>query len=382
MYRKLYRMVFVFGIILLAGCGETEQVGDTQTEGTEQIKENDNETAMTFPKQYKDEIEKVAFDMEIIIDTDIQENALVTAKANLQKADWQKAFDFLYGDVKDYETYEYVEKNEYGEETKMGIYMNPDGLNFSYGSYSSHISYTNAEITPYIYASFVLDKTDSAYNADLYSCETQLSFKSREDAFALVEQALTEMGIQMDMEYHGYALDYQTMQEQEWHMGMDGEQDDESYKPDWSEADDCYYFAINQMYRGLPMYHPFSGVFTKADDSTAPVMALVSNDGIQHMDVERVFEMTEEQEGVQLCSIENIAAVIANKYNQILGDSQYEILKARLYYYVDINSGLGTYDVKPVWIITGLEKAQETEQAIQIIIDAQTAEEIYLDELF
>ena len=44
-----------------------------------------------------------------------------------------------------------------------------------------------------------------------------------------------------------------------------------------------------------------------------------------------------------------------------------------MYYYVDLSSGMGTYDVKPVWILEGNEKGGKN---IQIILDAQTAEEI------
>ena len=42
----------------------------------------------------------------------------------------------------------------------------------------------------------------------------------------------------------------------------------------------------------------------------------------------------------------------------------------------DLSSGTGVYDVKPVWIVKGIEKSEQHEQDIQVIIDAQTAKEI------
>lgn len=48
--------------------------------------------------------------------------------------------------------------------------------------------------------------------------------------------------------------------------------------------------------------------------------------------------------------------------------------EARLYYYVDVASGQGEYEVKPIWIIKGTEK--KGGQSVQIIIDAQNAKEI------
>lgn len=371
MYKKIYFMVIILGTIFLIGCGNARAIVDEKAKYIGK----DFETVV-FTDEYRDNVEKVNFDMKIVIDTDIQKNLPVTAKAHLQKVNKEKAFDLLYRNVEEYDVYEYDEKDEYKNIVKMGTYVSPEGLSLTYGSYSSHISYVNPEITPYIYAAFVLDETDSAYNADLYSCETQLPFGSREDAFALVEQTLNEIGIHMDNEYQGYALDYQTMKEQEWHMDIDGNRDSTSYKENWSEEDDCYYFAIHQMYKGLPLYHPYSGAFINASPANAPVIALVSDKGIQQIDVEMVFDMTEENEKIQLQPIENVVAVIAEKYNQILGDSQYEMQTARLYYYVDLNSGVGTYDVKPVWIVKGIEKVRGEEKELQIIVDAQTAKEI------
>lgn len=68
-----------------------------------------------------------------------------------------------------------------------------------------------------------------------------------------------------------------------------------------------------------------------------------------------------------------VAQSAANKYNQILGQSTYEMTKTKLYYYVDLSSGMGIYDVRPIWIIMGRES---TGKDIQTMIDAQTAKEI------
>ncbi len=89
-----------------------------------------------------------------------------------------------------------------------------------------------------------------------------------------------------------------------------------------------------------------------------------------------MFELLEEKTGISLLPIDAIAKTVADKYTQIFGSAEYEMTNEELYYYVDLASGMGTYDVKPVWIIKGMEKSGEKRQAIQVIIDAQTAEEI------
>lgn len=91
------------------------------------------------------------------------------------------------------------------------------------------------------------------------------------------------------------------------------------------------------------------------------------------LNIDKVFAVSGEESHVALADMDAIVKTCADKYNQLLGDSTYEIAKAQLYYYVDLSSGMGTYDVKPVWVLTGKEKDGKN---IQVFVDAQTAEEI------
>lgn len=160
-----------------------------------------------------------------------------------------------------------------------------------------------------------------------------------------------------------------------YYEDMNGHIDKSQYKPQWSDADDCYYFFINQIYRGLPLYHVYNQVFGDAGDINAPVQAVVSGEGIEWLKIEKVYALSDEQDGVSLADIDAVVKTVADKFNQVLGDTAYEMTKAELYYYVDLSSGMGTYDVKPAWILSGYQKGGKK---MQIIIDVQTAEEILL----
>lgn len=160
---------------------------------------------------------------------------------------------------------------------------------------------------------------------------------------------------------------------QEKHEDMDGNIDKPQYKAQWSSADDCYYFYINQTYKGVPLYYAHKEDFADTEDINAQIQAVVSGEGIEWLNIEKVFTVSEEQGGVLLADMDAVVKTAADKCNQILGEAAYEMTKAELYYYVDLASGKGTYDVKPVWILTGSEKDGK---GIQIIISAQTAEEI------
>ena len=75
-------------------------------------------------------------------------------------------------------------------------------------------------------------------------------------------------------------------------------------------------------------------------------------------------------------SFDEVAATVSKKYNQISGTGTYEITSAGLYYFVDLSSGAGTYEVYPCWILKGTEVKSDGTSNIQVIINAQTGEEI------
>lgn len=381
-------MAFVVLSASLYGCGkaeggqETESVvsadetagTETKSDGepeTEQAVELEEDQAVAFPENFSETIGNVTFNMDIVVDTDLTDS-IVTAKAQMQKVNREKAFQLFFGDIPTYDTYDYEEEDEYGETVHQVTYVGPEETTFSYGPQSSKFDFMKRNLMPYVLTAFV-PFHDERYNADLYGTETQLSFMSREDAFKTVQNALKEMNIQIEASYTGYSLDYETMQSQEHHEDIDGNQDRSQYKKQWTAADDCYYFYINQTYRGLPVYYVQNEDFTDPEDINAPIQAVVSEKGIEWLNIGSVYAISDEQGGVSLADMDAVVKTAAEQCNQLSGDAAYEITKAQLYYYVDLSSGMGTYDVKPVWILSGCEKGGKK---MQIVIDAQTAEEI------
>lgn len=391
MKRKMLCCVtLVLAVLLLAlsGCGMaagdqepdldagTAVAGSVETgtgesiSGTESVSSESGEK-IVFPERYNETIGNVTFDMDIVVNTDLT-GSVVTAKAQMQKVNQEKAFSLLFGSIEKYDTYDYEEEDEYGRSAHSVTYVSPEEITLAYGPQSSKFDYMERDLMPYVRNAFVPFQ-DERYNADLYSRSAQLSFMTREEAFGTVQKVLDEIGIGIEPVYVGYALDHETMQSQEYHENIDGNIDRTQYKAQWTNADDCYYFCINQTYKGLPLYHVYNQVFADAVDSNAPIQAVVSGEGLEWLNIEKVFTVSDEQGGVSLADLTTVIQAAADKYNQILGGSTCEITKAELYYYVDLSSGMGIYDVKPVWILAGNEKGGKN---LQIIIDAQTAEEI------
>lgn len=388
--KMLHCIMLVFTVLSLSlsGCGAAgEQKPDlgAGTAGSDPVEAGTGESAsgaepvlsenskkIVFPESYSETIGNVTFHMDVVVNADLTAGSVVTAKAQMQKVNQEKAFSLLFGSIEKYDTYDYEEEDEYGRDAHSVTYVSPEETTLACGPESSKFDYMERDLMPYVLNAFVPFQ-DERFNADLYSRSAQLSFMTREAAFETVQKVLGEIEIAIEPIYVGYALDHETMQSQEYHENMDGNIDRSQYKAQWTDADDCYYFYINQTYKGLPLYHVYNQVFQDAADYNAPIQAVVSGEGLEWLNIEKVFAVLNEQGNVSLADLEAVIQTAADKYNQLLGGSTYEITKAELYYYVDLSSGKGTYDVKPIWILTGNEKGGKD---FQIIIDAQTAEEI------
>lgn len=385
--KGLFCAILILAILPLSlyGCGKTEQGQKTESEvelhetaktETESDRKPDVEPeesqAIIFPENFSDTIGNVTFNMDIIVNADLTEASIVTAKAQIQKVNRKKAFQLFFGNIDTYDTYDYEEEDEYGKPAQQITYVSPEETTLAYGPESSKFDYMKRALMPYVLNAFVPFQ-DQRYNADLYSTEVQLTFMTREEAFKTVQNTLQAIDLNLETAYTAYALDHETMQSQEYHEDIDGNMDSSQYKTQWSGTDDCYYFYINQTYKGLPLYYIHNKAFEDAADIDALIQAVVSGEGIEWLNIEKVFEFSEEKGGISLADIDFVVKIVADKYNQIPGDTTYEITKAELHYYIDLSSGMGTYDVKPIWILTGSEKGGKN---IQIIIDAQSAEEI------
>ena len=384
MKKLLCMLMLMVVVVSLFGCNKTEQEQESKmevsSEAENEARANNTEGSASgyvasFPEHYTAVIENVEFDMEIVVDADLMQEGLITGKATLQKVNNEIAFEHLFKGISDYEIYTYEGENEFGEMVDLMAYRKPKDtydIQFTYGPESSKVGYYGDSY--YIKTTFIADTKDERYNANLFSKEADLSFMSRSEAFSLVENLLKEIGIEAEYEYIGYALDYETMQSQEYHADINGNIDKSAYKEQWSKEDDSYYFFISQLYRKLPVYYKYYELFTEVTDMNMPIQAIVAKDGIRELDIQKVFTFSEEKAIEEVAAIEEIATTTANKFNQILGTGTFEMTEARLYYYVDVASGQGEYEVKPVWIIKGTEK--ERGEPVQIIIDAQNAKEI------
>ncbi len=366
--------------MLFTGCGETSLIEDVNTDTVENTVddtvENVKEENISYAivDNYQGEQDNVSFDMEIVIPSNMSES-LIEGTASLMKVDIKPVFELLLdGDVEKYPMEEGEMENEFKEMVNCSSYflLSEDGfVALRKSSISSGFDYSNSKMTEYWSQVIDLDKEYDSYNADVYSTTEELEFQSREDAWKEVENVLTTSGLQAQYTYTGYALDYETMAEEEYAMGMDGQEDTSVYKDSWSKEDECYFFAARQTYQEIPIYHIFVEVFKGVNDFNAPIQAYVSPNGLEKLDVERIYDITADKNVEEIATMEQVAEVVAEKMNRIL-NTEYHFSSAELFYYVDLFSGVGTYDMKPVWVIRGTQIGDGESSELELIIDAQT----------
>lgn len=360
---------------ILVACDQSVESKHTKR-SKDVINTNDEIHLCSIPKRYQKVFEHVVFDTDLIIKN--RKGPFVQTKATLQVVDKDKALLEYFSDVKKYEKIEETLKDRNGRKVQITDYIAPDNTKLTLTSHTSRIIYSNPRLAPYIFNAFHNTENPEDNNSNQYATVTDFPFASRKEAFADIKKSLSNIGIEIQT-FQVYCLDYHTLRQEEYCVDMDGQEDVEAYKDLWTEDDDCYYFFAGQEFLGIPVYHVYAEIFPEVAEAYAPVKVIYSKNGIEDLEVERVFDFSEDTKQVSLVGFDKIAQTVVNKFDKILGDSIYKVSSAELYYMVDILNGKDSYQVFPVWILKIQENYPKGElgDKVQMVIDAVTAEEIY-----
>lgn len=371
--KMLFTVVMATALgISLAGCSNDSKTPlqastSSEAETSESVSEEfaSSETGIEIPERYDKEAENVSFKTDINVSENVRENGLRKLSATIQKPDPAKVFDCLMGDT------EIRAKNE--EDNNYWY----EGVNNEILTINNTSIGFSTDFYVYVSNAFRLQKGYSDYNADKYELDKDLEFASRQDAFEDIRQALTAMGIDIEEQYTCYVLEHSMLQSEEYAMDINGNVDQAVYKDSWTKDDDSYYFAINQEFDDTPAYHVFYDNFPLAADENVPIQVLYNKNGIQFLQLEKVFAFTEQESNYDLKPFEEIAEVIETKYGMLLDGSTYSVNQATLYY-MENKVNDERYEVIPVWIFNTEDK--ETGKTLQDIVNAETGKEIVWEE--
>ena len=340
--------LFIAAAVFFCACAPAESINVQESYRTGEI-----------PEVYEAQRGKVTFRMDVTIPEAALDFSFTEAKATALKAEEEAACSTFLEGRKVETIQEGKAVNESGKKVHFAYYNGEDGLFLGVGPWSSCVSYRKGDGADILSELFLETKYDD-YNGDRFLNGKQLSFASQEETQQSLIALLDQLGICPEE----YSCSVYTLDSESVGQGQ------------WTGEDDSYYLALQQFYKGVPLYHAYFKVFDRYEDANAPVQAGWNAQGISSLDTELLFEISQEEELAGVVSFERVIAAAAKKYNRLLGDWSYTFTDASFYYMVDVTDGRKAFRVFPAWILSGYGKADGEETEIRIVVDAATGKEV------
>ena len=353
-------------MLTMTACASTSDSKETLTESSAITNESTDSSSTTqvsgnFPEKLNMEIERVSFDAEVIAHSSANKKSK-SYEVTVRKFDKEKVKEKLLSNIEVAETINYGDEDSYQGTKEEYLSVSPTRIYF----------YKNL----YLYVNNAFSLFEDDRNAESYK-DTDFDFASRDEANELVLKDLDSLGAGVGSDYfiNMYSLDYETIKENEEVLDVNDEIDKSAYKPNWSSQDNCYYLCIRQSINGIPVGYKYSDADENINEYNAPIQILYSSSGIEFINIDRMFDFSDKNEEVVLADMDKVSACIAKKYNDILNEAKYSVSKLELHY-ICVKESETKYTVRPAWVVTMSEIGGD--RPLQMIIDAQTAEEIVL----
>lgn len=371
-YKKnsIFLGIILSTILVLGGCSTENNQIITENNAEEKLTEN-----VELPQSMDQEINGVGFKLEKIeIPENLDLNNIKKSTANRQIPDIENTIKTVGEGKNSLEEY----KDQF--EGENGVKYDTYYVKYEDGSLIS-IDTTLVYSTPFfekIHNSFRIENT-SLYNAEQYTIRTH-EFNTAEGCFDEIKTKICSCGYQPgNCNYEYYALDFDTMQQEELLMDKSGEEN-VLENDNWSSEDNCYYFFAEQIHDGIPVYTGEQD-FPSDDLSNRPIQAVYSKDGLKRLDITKLYTFENLDESVTLKNFEDITNKVAEKYGNILTNAKYTVTRAKLYQMPE-KAENGEYEVKVVWLFeikesgTDSETGENYENTLYTCVDVETGEEV------
>ena len=336
------------------GCGEESFQADAENEiSAEDTAQTERDVPQPdFPERFEETIDGVVFDMDLRISEEADMENLHTMTAALQQPDIEKVKAvFAEG------------KTIVDEQKETG--SGEDGTEFpcytanyeddTFLNISTNVTYSHTPVFEKINGAFRLY---SHYNAERYAKDAVLEAGDPEMMFERVLKNIRDAGYELEnAAYDYYALDHETMAEEFMMLDKTGE----ALRTEgisWGAEDDCYFYTAVQLQEGLPIYFG-SQDFPEDEESNRPIQALCSADGLERLDISRLYSFSEPGDAVSLLDLDTVVKTVSKKYADIIGPS-FTVKRAELYK-MPVKSADRTYDVKIVWLFEVLETGNDSD---------------------
>lgn len=353
---------------------QTIQAKVTEVEIDTEIEQNYFE----IPDSYKKEIpdSSLSFDAEVIVPENFDADNLYMGTAN-KVLDRDKIYHAFFKEGKEVQkdTWNAVTswgENEAGEtdEDRDGNYLLLEG--------NYHANFESVDGT-YINNCVRVDTIEGENNIDILEKVADLEFMGKEQAKENVESFLNSMGLSTKgNQYTIFALDVETLKEQEKIIDKYGNDTNEGKNPEWTKEQEGYYFFGEQTFQGLPVWSKISvedsGYFENIIE--LPIQIFYSEKGVRLCDLKNYYQMEENSEKVVLAPFERIVESIEDKYKDL--DSNGLIVRKMKLMEFPKRQKDGTYQMIPVWVCfmdVIMSDGERETLYLQMPINAITGEE-------
>ena len=351
---------------VLAGCNKSSV--DVKEKAGEEIVSTE-EAEYSFPEKYErtSNSGKVKFNCELEVPENIKGQAISTVDVKgLYRCDREKAWT-IFGEGK-----EIIEKPETPVDEGRApedyyLFANDESLDINEG-----ITYGSSNSKYYSYIGVTNPDNRAVFE------ETEVSFKSGEECITELKKIIDELGYHSeDLIFACYPLNFQTMKKLEEQYLQEGYLAEEKRKESWSQEDDAYFIYGYQKYEDIPIFHEMMSiarVMAYDTPDNAPIQAIYSTRGIEKLDISGVYEFEKGKQQVTLKPFEDIAAVVEEKFENILNDADYEVTRAKFYERVYLDEKQ-KYKADPIWYF---EVVENNISKSVTLINAETGKEIFL----
>lgn len=371
MKKRRWIMIFCMGAVFagLMGCGGK----------SEKVTEKNRNEAVEFPERFEKAYDKLNFQADVIIADGVDLNQICRKVVNRSYYDGDRAYERLFQGKE----LKIDQQNEVfadsGEMIPNRDCLSVDGESLSVNRQT--LSFAKP-FMGYVSRCMRLEKRNPRYNMDKYELNGNLSFMSREEGENQILSLLEDIGFKEKFDFLStvYAMDYQIMEQEEYAMDMEGNEDTSRYKEVWTEADNCYNYFLRQQIDGLPLYYLYGGIFKELDICNVGINAIYSKDGLQYIRIDKLFAVDNSVDPVPVSfmEIEELAQSVDEQYALMISDADFEVYQMELYLMAEKASDETYYHLFPVWILS-MEQIQdkngeEIRTPLQSVIHAETGE--------
>ena len=351
---------------IMTGCNKsTAEIKEKTEEEIVSLKK----TEYNFSEKYEkiSESGKVKFNCKLEVSESIKGKSINAVDVKgLYSCDREKAWS-IFGEGK-----EVIEKPEILVDEGRApcdyyLFANDESLGIDNG-----ITYGSSNSKYYLHIGAINPDNQAVFE------ETEVSFKSGKECITELRKIIDEVGYHSeDFIFACYPLNFQTMKSLEEQYLQESYLTEEKRKENWSQEDDAYFIYAYQKYEDIPVFHEMMSIARSMAYDTpdnAPVQAIYSTRGIEYLNISGVYEFEKGKQQISLKPFEDIAAVVEEKFENILNDADYEVTRAKFYERVYLDEGQ-KYKADPIWYF---EVVENNISKSVTLINAETGKEIFL----